>query len=322
MAFNFSNVTKDLKDIGSRFSNEFSNEFLPMAQRTSRKMQERMGQIRGEDISQLPQEYLELAEKCNKLEKLYKNVLKVTGNYDNESYDYPTNLQESFSEFSKNLSSRLSNLSKATSPAAAQEALINSNAGQVEPPKTFYHALARATSGSNITSDGEQSETLVKGLDLYSSNLTKIANGRLNQDQLIRSKFNSPFATTLRQWFAQSNNIQRNVEEKRLDYDLARLNLTNCSNPAKEPQLRTTLENAEDDFANTVEDAVSILQNVASNVKPLEEILELAKAQLAYHKLAAELLDNSVVNLEGLVKEMSLKGDDSHAQRESEDFDI
>ena len=322
MAFNFSNVTKDLKDIGSRFSNEFSNEFLPMAQRTSRKMQERMGQIRGEDISQLPQEYLELAEKCNKLEKLYKNVLKVTGNYDNESYDYPTNLQESFSEFSKNLSSRLSNLSKATSPAAAQEALINSNAGQVEPPKTFYHALARATSGSNITSDGEQSETLVKGLDLYSSNLTKIANGRLNQDQLIRSKFNSPFATTLRQWFAQSNNIQRSVEEKRLDYDLARLNLTNCSNPAKEPQLRTTLENAEDDFANTVEDAVSILQNVASNVKPLEEILELAKAQLAYHKLAAELLDNSVVNLEGLVKEMSLKGDDSHAQRESEDFDI
>ena len=322
MAFNFSNVTKDLKDIGSRFSNEFSNEFLPMAQRTSRKMQERMGQIRGEDISQLPQEYLELAEKCNKLEKLYKNVLKVTGNYDNESYDYPTNLQESFSEFSKNLSSRLSNLSKATSPAAAQEALINSNAGQVEPPKTFYHALARATSGSNITSDGEQSETLVKGLDLYSSNLTKIANGRLNQDQLIRSKFNSPFATTLRQWFAQSNNIQRNVEEKRLDYDLARLNLTNCSNPAKEPQLRTTLENAEDDFANTVEDAVSILQNVASNVKPLEEILELAKAQLAYHKLAAELLDNSVVNLEGLVKEMTLKGDDSHAQRESEDFDI
>ena len=246
----------------------------------------------------------------------------MTGNYDNESYDYPTNLQESFSEFSKNLSSRLSNLSKATSPAAAQEALINSNAGQVEPPKTFYHALARATSGSNITSDGEQSETLVKGLDLYSSNLTKIANGRLNQDQLIRSKFNSPFATTLRQWFAQINNIQRNVEEKRLDYDLARLNLTNCSNPAKEPQLRTTLENAEDDFANTVEDAVSILQNVASNVKPLEEILELAKAQLAYHKLAAELLDNSVVNLEGLVKEMSLKGDDSHAQRESEDFDI
>ena len=54
-----------------------------------------MGNIKQDDISQLPSEYIELANKCNNIEQLYKNVLKITTNYENESYDYPTNVQES-----------------------------------------------------------------------------------------------------------------------------------------------------------------------------------------------------------------------------------
>ena len=48
-----------------------------------------MGNIKQDDISQLPSEYIELANKCNNIEQLYKNVLKITTNYENESYDYP-----------------------------------------------------------------------------------------------------------------------------------------------------------------------------------------------------------------------------------------
>lgn len=319
MSFNFATFTNNLKNIGDKVSTEFNKEVLPFAQRTSRMVQEKIGKVNVDEISQLPSEYTELAEKCNNVEKLYRNVLKVTQNYESESYDYPTNLQESFTEFGKNISTRVSGLSKATTPAEAQAALINPTNAEFKPPKTLYHALARATDGSILTSSaGATQDPLIKALDLYSSNLNKIANARLGQDQLIKSKFNKPLSTTMRTLLVQSSTIQKKVEQKRIDYDVARQALTNCTNPAKEPQLRVAMENAEDDFANTVEDALSVMQNVLTQAQPLEELLELIKAQLAYHKLALELLGNMVGEFESLI-------DDSTAAKtakESADFDI
>lgn len=322
MSFNFSNFTKDLKTFSDKVSNEFNKELLPMAQRTSRRVQERMGKVNVDDISQLPPEYIELADKCNNIEKLYKNVLKVTTTYENESYDYPSNLQESFNEFGKNISKRVSTLSKATTPAEAQAALINPDAGEFKPPKTLYHALARATDGSILTSNEQDESPLVKGLDLYSASVNKIGNARIGQDQLIKERFNKPLTTTLRQLIAQSNKIQKKVEEKRIDYDLARGNLTNCANPAKEPNFRVIMENAEDEFANAVEDAINIFQNVLDNAKPLDGFFELAKAQLAYHKLAAEIFEGMIGDLEKF-KDESTTSQESHSNtRESDDFEI
>ncbi|KAL6450202.1 GVP36 Protein GVP36 [Candida maltosa Xu316] len=316
MSFNFTNFTKDLKSFGDKISNEFNKEVVPLAQRTSRLVQEKMGNIKQDDISQLPSEYTELANKCNNIEKLYKNVLKITNNYENESYDYPSNVQENLQEFGKNITTRVSNVAKATTTAEAQAALINPNTGDFKPPKTMYHALSRATDASILTSDKSQ-DPLIKGLDLYSSNLNKIANARLGQDQLIKSN------TTLRSLISQSNSIQKKVEDKRIDYDLARSNLAGCTNPQKEPKLRVDMENAEDEFANTVEDAINIMQNVLENAKPLEEFLELIKAQLAYHKLAAELLDGMVKDFEELIDEQhKLSGSATASGRESGDFDI
>lgn len=304
MSFNFADFADNLKSLGGKVSSEFNKEVLPFAQRTTRMVQEKIGKVNVDEISQLPSEYTELAAKCNNVERLYKNILKVTQNYENESYDYPLNLQESFTEFGKDISSRVSNLSKATNTAEAQAALVNPVNGDFKPPKTLYHALARATNGSILASSGFD-DPLVKALDKYSSNLNKIANARLGQDLLIKSKFNKPLATTLRSLLAQSATIQKKVEEKRIDYDVARQMLTNCSNPAKEPQLRVSMENAEDEFANSVEDALSVMQNVLEQAKPIEELLELIKAQLAYHKLATELLGGMVGDMEDLIADSS-----------------
>ena len=322
MSFNFANFTKDLKSFGDKISTEFNKEVVPYAQRTSRMVQEKMGNIKEDDISQLPSEYIELANKCNNIEKLYKNVLKITNNYENESYDYPSNIQENLSEFGKNITTRVSNVAKATTTAEAQAALVNPNNGEFKPPKTLYHALSRATDASILTTD-KSNDPLIKGLDLYSSNLNKIANARLGQDQLIKSKFNKPLTTTLRSLISQSNSIQKKVEDKRIDYDLARSNLANCTNPQKEPKLRVDMESAEDEFANTVEDAINVMQNVLENSKPLEEFLELIKAQLAYHKLATELLDGMVKDFDELIDEQhKLSSSAVTSGRESGDFDI
>ncbi|CAI5759154.1 unnamed protein product [Candida verbasci] len=319
MSFNFSNLTKDLKSIGDRITNEFNKEVVPLAQRTQRMVQEKIGQVNKDDISQLPSEYIDLANRCNNIEKLYKNVLKITSLYEKEDYDYPGNLQESVNEISKNITTRVSNLSKATTTAEAQAALINPITGEFKPPRTFYHGLSRATDASILTTGNGQQDPLIKGLDLYSSNLNKIANARLGQDQLIKSKFNKPLTTTLRSLISQSNNIQKKVEQKRIDYDLSRSNLTNNTNPNKEPQLRVDMENAEDEFANTVEDAINIMQNVLQNANPLQEFLELINAQLAYHKLAYELLNGMVGEFESLIEEN--KPEETN-HRESGDFDI
>lgn len=320
-AFNISNFTKDLRSLGDKVSHEFNNEILPLAQRTSRRVQERIGQVSADDISQLPSEYVELADKCNNIERLYRNVLKVTVNYEHESYDYPLNLQELFSEFSRNVQLRVNNLARATTPAEAQAALVLPEQ-EYRPPKTLYHALARATDGSVLDAaataagGGGDADPLVRCLDLYLSNLLKIANARLGQDQLIKTRFNAPLTATLRQLILQSNAIQKKVEQKRIDYDLARVALAGCLNPAREPQLRVAMENAEDDFANTVEDAILVMQNVLAHAKPVEEFGELVKAQLAYHKLALELLGGLVHDFEALVDEK--KG----TARDAGDFDI
>lgn len=318
MAFNFSNFTKDLRSLGDKVSHEFNNEILPLAQRTSRRVQERIGQVSADDISQLPSEYVELADKCNNIERLYRNVLKVTVNYEHESYDYPLNLQELFSELSRNVLVRVNNLARATTPAEAQAALVLPEQ-EYRPPKTLYHALARATDGSVLDAAATASggnDPLVRCLDLYLSNLLKIANARLGQDQLVKTRFNAPLAATLRQLILQSNAIQRKVEQKRIDYDLARVALAGCLNPAREPQLRVAMENAEDDFANTVEDAILVMQKVMAHAKPVEEFSELVKAQLAYHKLALELLGGLAHDFEALVD--AKKG----TAREAGDFDI
>ncbi|KAI3403535.2 GVP36 [Candida oxycetoniae] len=334
MSFNFANFTKDLKSFGDKISSDFNKEVLPMAQRTQRMVQEKIGKISKDEISQLPKEYTELAQRCNNIESLYKNILKVTTNYENESYDYPTNLQESFSEFSHNITTRFNNLSKATTTAEAQAALVKPNDDQFRTPKTMYHALSRATDASILTNGENEAATsardedpLIKGLDLYSCNLNKIANARIGQDQLIKQKFNIPLKATLRSLISQSNNIQKKVESKRIDYDLARYNLTQCTNPTKESKLRVDMENAEDEFANTVEDAINIMQNVVENAKPLLELLNLIEAQLAYHKLASELLGGMVGQFEELIDEQNKKsgnvGSNTVEQgKETGEFDI
>lgn len=305
MSFNFANFTKDLKNLGEKISTDFGLEIVPFAQRTTRLVQERMGNVSADEISQLPTEYLELAQRCNNLDKLYKNVLKVTLNYGNESYDYPTNLQELMNELSKNITDRAKNLSKATTPAEAQAAIVSDSA--IKPPKTFYHALSRATDPAileeNVHSPQSTDDPFIKGIKSYSDTLKKIANARLGQDQLIVQKFNNPLLTTLRQSIQQSNAIQKRVEQKRIDYDLARVALSSCNNSTKEPALRVAMENAEDEFAVTVEDAINVMQNVLNNAKPLHELLELIKAQLAYHKLATELLDGMVTEVESLAED-------------------
>lgn len=300
-AANLDAFTQSVKTFGDKVSSEvgdkFNNDVLPFAQRTQMMLQERIsGQ--GTDVSELPQEYIDLEKKIDSIKFVYEKLLSVTTTYESEAYDYPANAKETFSENLKTVNSKLQNLTAATTLSDAQAVLV-SPVPKGEP-KTLNHALARAASaGSAALRDSGSQEAIAEGLETYALAMSKLGNARLQQDQLIRTHFNEPLQRALRTQLAQATKARRDVELKRMNYDAVRSQLKHAS-AEREASLRVKLETLEDEFANTTEDAVSVMKNVIDGSKPLALLVELVNAQLAYHTLAVEILGGALPDLKTL----------------------
>lgn len=322
MSYSFSNFTKDLKTFGDKISQEFNNEILPIAQRTSRLVQEKIGNLDNKSITLLPKEFLDLTEKCTKLEKFYKNILKVTTNYKNDGYDYPTNLQDSFAEFGKSVSDKFSNLTKSSSISDSESVTPKLTGKNAQNPKTIYHALSRACDISNFEIfEKESDHTFLKNINSYSKALNDVGNARLKQDNLIISKFNTSLNNKLKELFLEFNNLQRTVEKKRIDFDLARKNLSNCENPLKELQLRISLENAEDSFVYNVENTISLMRKIISHINTHVNFNELIHAQYNYHKKASEIFENIYLEFQNLNNDCEISSNDGD-EIKSKNFNI
>ena len=75
-------------------------------------------------------------------------VSRHSSQYAHEPYDYPPNIKETFSDLGRTVSEKVNLLSTATSPAEAQAALTAPPSAKPQP-KTFAHALARASLSSS-----------------------------------------------------------------------------------------------------------------------------------------------------------------------------
>lgn len=296
------NLGKNLQEglnEGLKEAQKLSSEFTPLAKRTARQFQEKFGQT--DDISQLPQEFIELEKQIDLYKVVYHNLLSVTTTYESESYDYPTNVKEAVNENLKTFSTKVEKLASARSTSEAQSILIENN--HKAPPKTLNHAISTATNLSalkiqqNATDDSF--DLIAQGLTQIGQTEQKIGEARLQQDKLIQQKVNAQFRKQLKAEFARADKARKLVENKRLSYDAARSSLKNAR-PEKEASLRVTLETLEDEFAAATEDAVAILKQVVKGASPLNELVEFISAQLAYHKVATELLQQLLPNLESL----------------------
>jgi hypothetical protein len=305
----FQNLSKNLQsglNEGIKEAQKLSSEFTPLAQRTARQLQEKLGQT--DDISQLPQEYVELEQKVEVLKTVYKNLHAVTATYDSESYDYPNSLKESVTDITKNITTKVEKLASARSTGEAQ-AIIISESPRTQP-KTLNHAISTAT---NLSALKIQQHSTDDSMDLIAQGLTqvgqveaKIGDAKLQQDKLIQSSVNKPFVEELKQTLASVDRARKNVENKRLSYDAARASLKNCK-PEKEASLRVTLETLEDEFAAATEDAVVVMKDALKNCAILDQLTELITAQLAYHKASSELLDQLLPNLQNLKEDVGGK---------------
>ncbi|SCU81556.1 LANO_0B03510g1_1 [Lachancea nothofagi CBS 11611] len=292
-------LDKKLRDISSAVSQrtqDFTTQLPSLAQSTQRMVQERLGQVT--DISQLPQEYIELEHRIDRIKLVYENFLKVTQVYENESYDYPNNVRDSVNEFSAVVGGKLHDLSRATSTGEAQSVLISP--GPHRDPKTLNYALSKAalTSSEYLSKSGGSEEPDVSSTLLkYSDVQAKIAQARLQQDTLIQTKFNKKLRDTLANELNDAHLARKNVEQKRLQYDIARANLASAK-PEKEASFRVQMESLEDEFAQATDDAVVKMQKVTESSELLKDLRELVSAQAEYYKQSSELLSEFLPQLE------------------------
>ncbi|TVY21394.1 Protein GVP36 [Lachnellula arida] len=300
----------------SAFGKNFSATFTPFAARTQQYVKEQLGQT--EDKTQLPPDYIELEKRVDALKQVHQKMLQVTSQYSNEGYDYPANLKESFGDLGRTVSEKVHLLSSATSPAEAQAALTAPPSAKPQP-KTFNHAIARASLASSQLlqqqNAGTGEDPLAAALEKYALASERVGEARLAQDSQIQSHFLAGWSTTLNTNLMFATRARKSVENSRLMLDAAK---TKSKNPGwKLPgqasaraegqdegdaaeESRVEVEQAEDEFVGQTEEAVGVMKNVLDTPEPLRNLADLIAAQLEYHKKAYEILSELAPVVDGL----------------------
>jgi hypothetical protein len=206
-------------------------------------------------------------------------VLCCSSQYSNEAYDYPPNIKETFQDLGRTVSEKVHLLSSASTPAEAQAALTAPPSAKPQP-KTFNHAIARASLASSQllhqqhTGAGE--DPLATALEKYALAEERVGEARLAQDAQIQSRFLAGWNTTLNTNLMFATRARRNVEKARLTLDSVKSRVKGTTwkmggmaprddHPSSEelsPEAQEEIEKAEDEFVTQTEEAVGVMKNV------------------------------------------------------------
>ncbi|KAG2357844.1 BAR domain-containing family protein [Suillus spraguei] len=298
-------------------ANKFAKGFNSSVQAT----RERLGQVAPDEITELPQEYKDLEARVDALRQAHLALLKVTKAYENESYDYPTQIQESIAELSTTIGHGITNFA-ATNLKGTNLPTPSPVAPQVSQHKTLPHALCRAATNAAAAvqcTPGGNEDKLGKALTVYADVFENIASARVEQDESIQTQYLRPWQTTLSTSINVAMKARQAVRVSRLELDAAKqtslllLSLGSSSayifsyslkttSPVKQEQARLDVENAEDDLVQKTEVAITLMKTVLENPEPLKNLNELVKAQLLYFAAAAEALSSA----QGEIEELSV----------------
>jgi hypothetical protein len=199
--------------------------------------------------------------------------------YSTEAYDYPPNIRETFQDLGRTVSEKVTLLSSATSPAEAQAALVAPPSAKPQP-KTFNHAIARASLASSQmlhqNHTGASEDPLATALEKYALAMEQVGEARLAQDSQIQSRFLAGWNTTLNTNLSFATRARKNVEKARLNLDAVKAHAKgstfkfgnqNGTEPISDVQelsaeAQEEIEKAEDEFVTQTEEAVAVMKNV------------------------------------------------------------
>ncbi|OBZ83548.1 Protein GVP36 [Choanephora cucurbitarum] len=283
------NTLDGFANLGSRF-NPFAQKLNKGLGQVRQYAQEKLGTA--ENVTELPQEYKDLEKRVDALRNAQLNMLKISRTFDNSSYDYPVQIQQSLIGMTNTVTRELQQLAL-TTPAADR---ANSATEVIrEEPKTLLHGLSRvAAQGSEAVG---VDEPLGTALFKYATITEKVADARVKMDKAIVEKFNKPVQTTLNSSIEQALKARRNVQSIRLSLDACKAKYRSAR-PEKSEAARLEVEQAEDQFVAAVEEATNLMKAALENPEPFRNLADLVQAQLQYFKEAQELLSDLAPELD------------------------
>ncbi|PWN31018.1 hypothetical protein BDZ90DRAFT_236368 [Jaminaea rosea] len=275
----------------------------------SQQARERLGQVHSDDITELPEEYISLENRVDGLKNAHASLLKIAKAYDNEAYDYPTQVQESMTLLSTQVSHSVTSWA-ASAAKGTNLPPIQATSAPENVHRTLPHALSRAAASGAIqlgasptniaglsTPAGVQPESaqpgkLAEALQKFALAQDRLGNARLSQDEQIRQGFLKPW-TSFGSQLAAATKARQSVNSARLHLDSWKATLKASEAAGKTEKVehqRNEVEKAEDSLVAATEEAISAMKSVTENDEPVKSLAALIKAQADYHKAAGDLL--------------------------------
>jgi hypothetical protein len=268
-------INNTIGDVGSKWN--------PWAQKLSRGFnqvkqyaQEKMGNV--EDITKLPQEYLDLEASVDKIRELHEFLLKVTKNYTRNTHDYDQSLGESFYDTATKVSEKISSKPESTPKSPTT-------------PISQGHAISKICldTANSILASKDESDPFGVALKKISNSYERIGEAKVAEDNAVVEFFWKPFNTTLNSSIAFAMKARKNVSSARLNYDACKKKLKNAKIEYVD-NARNEMETAEGEFVKAVEDAMAKMKIVIESSEPLKNLNSFIEAQLEYHKIVYEIL--------------------------------
>jgi len=291
----------------SSFSNlnlgQSANKFAKGLNSSVQATRERLGQVAPDEITELPQEYRDLETQVEALKLAHTTFLKITKAYENETYDYPSQIQESVAELGASISRGVSNFAASNLKGTNLPAPSRTEAPTPQH-KTLPHALSRAASAASVTlteAPGGKDDRLAEALAEYAGAWKKVGNAREQHDDQVARLFLAPWQQTLQTSIGVAVKARQAVRVSRLELDAAKQTLKTAS-PSRQEHARLEVENAEDDLVQKTEVAITLMKAVLENPESIKNLNELLKAQLRYHAFVAEALSA----VQGEIEELSV----------------
>ncbi|GAA5953254.1 hypothetical protein JCM8115_000473 [Rhodotorula mucilaginosa] len=274
----------DLNSTGKSLSQGFAT--------LSQTVREKTGQTQQDDVTELPQEYLDLERRVDGLRAAHVKLLRVAKAFEGH-YDYPVNLGESAQEIggslAHNLSAWAATATKGThlpQPQVAEK--------PVEVQKTLPHALSRAAaSGAVEVGPGR----LANVLKTYAVTQDKVGTARTRMDEEISKNFLQPWSATLNSSIQASMKARQNVKSARLALDATRAQAKNATG-AKLESTRMEIEAAEEKLVDATEQAINLMRSVLENPEPIKNLHALLQAQQAFYAEASEAISSVLGEVE------------------------
>lgn len=265
-----------------KFGSSINQQFSVVKQFAS----EKLGSADPECVTELPQEYLVLEGRIDKIRILYESMLKLSKNLSSSDYDSSVN------EMVRDAVDRF-NAAVSNSPAH-----LNGEE-KLKQAKTLGHALARSASFS-ATQLGDH-EPLGAALKLFSAAQDKVGNARLELENDVVSKFVRPWSATLNVNIQAAMKSRKQVSLTRLNLDAAKGRAKNVSKTdGKFQQIQNDLLQAEQEFNAALRDAMEKMSLVCDSPEPLRNLGDLVNCQITFYKQAGDALQNLSPQLEEL----------------------